>query len=133
MKEFTLSPGDLARCHQIASGHKSRIRAIVEQVGIQTGVPVAHILGRRRDKRTANARQLAMYVCVKAGFSRPAIGAEFNRDQSTVTHGYQAELARRKVLQSAGYGLKMDGPGGVTSAHPGPDHRQSERETANHG
>jgi chromosomal replication initiation ATPase DnaA len=90
-----LSDADLLRCQQIASYSKSEIRKIIETVGAACDVPVAHILGRRKTMKIAHARQLAMYVAVKAGHSRNAVGIAMNRDQSTVTHGYEAEKRRR--------------------------------------
>ena len=44
--------------------------------------------GTQRNKGTAEARQLAMYLCRKmTNLSLPDIGKEFNRDHATVIHG----------------------------------------------
>jgi chromosomal replication initiator protein len=53
------------------------------------------LLSARRDKQTALARQLAMYVCrevTRASF--PAIGQFFGRDHSTVVHACRIVTAR---------------------------------------
>jgi chromosomal replication initiation ATPase DnaA len=90
-----LSPEDLRRCREVALLHHTEIRKIVDAIGAACDVPVAHILSRRKTMKIAMARQLAMYVAVKAGHSRTMIGIAMNRDQSTVTHGYEAEKRRR--------------------------------------
>jgi hypothetical protein len=62
----------------------------------------AHKLGsKKRDQRTAFARQVAMYLCRKITESSfPSIGAHFNRDHSTVIHGCNL-IARRTASERA--------------------------------
>lgn len=90
-----LSQADIARARQIAAQSKGVIRQIIEAVAAEADVPVAHILGRRLDRKTVQARQLAMYVAVRAGHSLPKVGEVFNRDHTTVLHGVRAEERRR--------------------------------------
>lgn len=53
------------------------------------------LLSARRDKQTAFARQLAMYLCREVTHaSFPTIGKFFGRDHSTVVHGCRIVAAR---------------------------------------
>ena len=53
------------------------------------------LLSARRDKHTAFARQLAMYLCREITHaSYPSIGQFFGRDHSTVVHGCRIVVAR---------------------------------------
>ena len=48
----------------------------------------ARLRGTLKNKNTAEARQVAMYLCRKlTNLSLPDIGREFGRDHSTVLHG----------------------------------------------
>ena len=126
-----LKPADIARCKEISDQHKGPIRRLIEDVAAETGVPVRHILSRKRDAKTSEARQLAMFLAVRAGNSLPKVGDVFGRDHTTVLYGVRAEMQRRAIpLQALENPAKISGPGGVTSATPGPDHRQSDKETA---
>lgn len=52
-------------------------------------IKVEDLEGKRRTKKIANARQLAMYLCREmTDSSLPKIGEEFNRDHTTVLHAY---------------------------------------------
>ena len=132
-----LTECDIARCHQIVRDHKALIRSILEQVAGITGISVARLVGPRQDRQSTQARQICYYIAVREGVTREEIGDAMGREQSTVTHGFQAECKRRgedpKALQRIENPAKISGPGGVTSATPGPDHRQSDKETAHHG
>lgn len=120
---IALSEADIARCREIADQHKTAIRLMIEEVAAETGVPVKHILGRKMDRQTVHARQLAMFLAVRAGNSLPKVGAVFNRDHTTVLHGVRAEERRRaNSLQALEHAAKLNGPGGASNATPGPDH-----------
>ena len=121
-----LKPADIARCKEISDQHKGPIRRLIEDVAAETGVPVRHILSRKRDAKTSEARQLAMFLAVRAGNSLPKVGDVFGRDHSTVLYGVRAEMQRRAItLQRIENPAKMNGSGGVTSATPDPDHQPS--------
>ncbi len=90
-----LTPADLDRCRKIRDGAVGPVMLIAEEVAAATGVPVRAILGRRRDAKTVEARQLVMFLARRHGMSFPAIGYALNRDHSTVKHGVAAEAARR--------------------------------------
>jgi Bacterial dnaA protein helix-turn-helix len=126
MSRIQLTPDDLARCHAIANHKRDTIRSIMRQVAAKTGITMARLVGPRQDKQTAETRQLCYYIAVRAGMTREEIGEVLGRDQSSVTQGYYAECKRRGEtpisLRKSAAGAKMSGPGGVTSAHPGPDH-----------
>lgn len=90
-----LTPDDIRRCRQIAEHEIGAIREIVSQVAEATGIPYKAIMGVRRDGRTVQARQLAMYVARRAGWSLPRIAYAFSRDHTTILHGVRAEAKRR--------------------------------------
>ena len=61
------------------------------------------LLGYRRDQRVAAARHVAMYLLREiTGDSYPALGKFFNRDHSTIIHGYKK--VERRMLDSPEYG-----------------------------
>lgn len=61
---------------------------IIETVAKDFGVTTEDILSKRRDKRIAEPRQIAIYICrTLTSLSTTAIGAEFGgRDHTTVMH-----------------------------------------------
>lgn len=62
------------------------IRAIVAAVSHQTGIPQAEILGQSRVRDVAKARQAAMALARRQGYSYPQIGRVFQRDHTTIIH-----------------------------------------------
>lgn len=50
-------------------------------------LPMEDLMGRRRTKTIALARQTAMYLLRSVGLSLSEIGAVFSRDHTTVLHG----------------------------------------------
>lgn len=50
------------------------------------GVTVEAINGQRRPAKVAAARQIAMFLAHRAGFTLQATGAAFRRDHATVIH-----------------------------------------------
>ena len=64
-----------------------RFRAAVEAVSNVTGVKRRHILGKRRFRRYADARQMAMQLVRQSTkLTVTGIGRLFDRDHSTVIH-----------------------------------------------
>ena len=64
--------------------------AIVEAISTHFGVPVEAIKGRKRDKKTAQARQVAMYLLrEESQLGLSTIGKILGgKDHTTVSHGY---------------------------------------------
>lgn len=68
----------------------------MELAEAETGVTVAEILGPDRLRRTARARQMAMYFAARrAGLSLRQISRAFGRTFSTVAFNVRAEAQRR--------------------------------------
>lgn len=63
-----------------------RLHALLDGAAREAGVPVAVILGYRRQPAIVLARQRAMRVAFEEGFSSPQIGRVFNRDHTTVLY-----------------------------------------------
>jgi len=61
---------------------------IIETVAKDAGLTTEELLSKRRDKKIAEPRQIAMYICrTQTTLSTTAIGAEFGgRDHTTVMH-----------------------------------------------
>lgn len=68
---------------------------IVSEVAEEYGVRPDEILGPRRFKRLAEARQEAMRRCRETGRTSGQIAREFRRDPTTVLHGIARAEARR--------------------------------------
>lgn len=81
----------------------SEIQAIQRKVAAYYGLTMTELMSRKRDRRVSVPRQVAMYLaCTQTGQSFPAIGRMFQRDHTTILHGYnkvQKDLARDEVLQ----------------------------------
>ncbi|HEY2772912.1 MAG TPA: chromosomal replication initiator protein DnaA [Candidatus Binatia bacterium] len=71
---------------------------VEKEVASHFGLRIADLRARRRTKKIAEARQVAMYLMrQKAGASYPVIGAHLGgRDHSTVIHACQQVERRRK-------------------------------------
>lgn len=71
---------------------------VEKEVASHYGLRVGDLRARRRTKKVAEARQIAMYLMrQKAGASYPVIGAHLGgRDHSTVIHACQSIERRRK-------------------------------------
>ena len=93
-----------------AAGAETKMRRdidlIVTAVAEMTGVSYLRIKGGGRDRRTARARQLVMYLAGKGGWSSPAIGRALHRDHSTVLYGIGVI---REILEG---GKPIDAPDG---------------------
>lgn len=64
-----------------------RFRTAVQAVSNVTGIKRRHILGRRRFRRYADARQMAMQLVRQSTkLTVTSIGRLFDRDHSTVIH-----------------------------------------------
>jgi len=71
------------------------IEKIQSGLAERLNIPLGTLISRRRDNRTAFARQLGYYLCRKhAGASFPCIGESFNRDHSSIIHGVRAISGR---------------------------------------
>jgi len=92
-----LDETDLQRCAEIrtANFERARLTRIVEDVSEMTEVPFAEIIGNSRSRAIAHARQLAIFVARREGFSYPVIGGFFNRDHTSCIHAVEAETKRR--------------------------------------
>ena len=91
---------------ETAAGRSLRldnISMMVVDVAAEAGIPPAAILGPRRDKRTAQARQAVMYMARLDGHSLNDIGRVLSRDHTTIMHGIKAHEAR---MNRAERGLK---------------------------
>lgn len=74
------------------------LHALVEDAAREAGVPVAVILGHRRQAVIVRARQRAMKAAFEAGFSAPQIGRAFNRDHTTVLYAAGTLKKRPRYL-----------------------------------
>ena len=90
-----LSPEDVRRCRDIVLRDADRVAMIVSAVAEATGIHSKAILGVRRDKATAQARQLVMYIARREGLTFEAIAYQLRRDHTTILHGVRAEKKRR--------------------------------------
>lgn len=80
----------------------ARMAALVAVVSQQMCIHQAHIMGRSRQRRHAQARQLAMALCYDlTGASITDIARYFDRDRATVHH---ALVATRQRLAPPGSG-----------------------------
>ena len=94
---FVLSPADAARCQSIVIQKRGVVYQIACAVSVETGLPVADILGRRRFQSHVEARQLVMYLAKQQGLSYSKIARAMGLDHTTIMHGVKAEAARRAV------------------------------------
>ena len=66
---------------------KSSVESIIQDVSLETGVPVEDIKSYSRLRPKARARQIVMYRAKKIGHSLTLIGYMLNRDHTSVLHG----------------------------------------------
>ncbi len=72
------------------------MRLIVEETAAAHGVTVAEMMGPRRIRRIAHARQEAMAtIYAETKFSYPQVGEFFGRDHTTVIHAVRRVAERR--------------------------------------
>jgi chromosomal replication initiator protein len=75
---------------------------VIEAVAAGCDLRPGELLGRQRTQHLVRARQIAMYLCRKhTGLSFPALGRVFERDHTTVQHGFekvQSSLASDREL-----------------------------------
>jgi hypothetical protein len=69
----------------------------LDEVSFVHGVSRDDILGDRRFKPIAHARQHAMWLLSDWGYGLAEIGRKLGRDHSTVFHGVAAHEARRRA------------------------------------
>lgn len=83
------------------------VKTIVAVTAAHFGMTLRDFTGRRRDVRTARARQVAMYLSYRlTGRSLPQIGLHLGgRDHSTVLHGVQTV---QKLIDSSDEKLIAD-------------------------
>lgn len=131
---MTLSIEDIKRCREIALGANGLIMDIVRAVSEQTEIPIKAILSDAKTRPLAQARWLICYIAhVDHGHPLTAIARVLRyKDHTGVLYGVQQEAECRR-LQSIECADKMNGPGSVTSAHPGPTIGDLSEEIANHG
>lgn len=78
----------MSKCERpLSVEERERGMALVEIAAREYGVSPEDVLGDRRLLMTAQARQAAMVVLRRAGWTTSAIGALLNRDHSTVSTG----------------------------------------------
>jgi chromosomal replication initiator protein len=64
------------------------IERIQSSLAERMNIPLGTLISRKRDNRTAFARQLGYYLCRKhTDASFPLIGESFGRDHSSIIHG----------------------------------------------
>jgi chromosomal replication initiator protein len=69
---------------------KVSVQTIIDVVADHLRIPVADLLGKKRNKEIVVPRQIAMYLAREmAGMSYPDIGRAFDRDYTTVIHSYE--------------------------------------------
>lgn len=91
-----LSPDDLKRCTTIAEQGAGAVKAYVDAVSVQTGIPSRQFYALTRDRgEVSEARQLIMFAAHRGGVSIRQIAIALNRDRSTVLHGIRREAERR--------------------------------------
>jgi chromosomal replication initiator protein len=74
------------------------IERIQSSLAERMNIPLGMLISRKRDNRTAFARQLGYYLCRKhARASFPLIGESFNRDHSSIIHGVRAISGRMEA------------------------------------
>ena len=75
----------------LMAGDRTTMRKVILAVADASGVTIDEILGPRRRREIAWARQYAMFLCREMGLgSYPIIGDAFERDHSTVQHAVKA-------------------------------------------
>jgi len=83
---------------------KVSVQTIIDVVADHLRIPVADLLGKKRNKEIVVPRQIAMYLAREmAGMSYPDIGRAFDRDYTTVIHSYEkikAELKKDANLKN---------------------------------
>ncbi len=80
---------------------KVEVETIIEVVSEHFKMPVADILGKKRNKEIVQPRQIAMYLAREmGGMSYPDIGRAFDRDYTTVIHSY--EKVKTEVKRDSG-------------------------------
>ena len=98
---------ETVRYYSTAEAETVKIEAetIIEVVAEHFEIPVADLLGKKRNKEIVMPRQIAMYVAREmGGMSYPDIGRAFDRDYTTVIHSYEkvkAELKKDTGLRGA--------------------------------
>jgi hypothetical protein len=60
---------------------------MIEELAQLTGIPESEILGGKRDRKTADVRQMYWYLLRRSGYSYPAIGRLCGRNHSTIVNG----------------------------------------------
>jgi hypothetical protein len=79
----------------VARDRAPSMKEIAESVSWRYGVPMEDLRGPSRLKAFALARQAAMYeMVVEDRWSLPQIGLYFDRDHTTVLHGYRRHAQR---------------------------------------
>lgn len=91
-----MTPDDIRRARSIAQSKTRRVWQIVAEVAKATGVSGRAILGPRRDAKTVQARQLAMFIAYRDGMTQEAIGRAMGRDHTTVSAAISREAKRRE-------------------------------------
>jgi chromosomal replication initiator protein len=83
---------------------KVEVETIIQVVSEHYSMPVADILGKKRNKEIVGPRQVAMYLAREmAGMSYPDIGRAFGRDYTTVIHSFEkvrADVIKDSALRS---------------------------------
>jgi chromosomal replication initiator protein len=86
---------------------KPDIEAIQRFVSDCFHIGLAELKSKKRTQRVAFCRQVAMYLCRKiTSNSFPHIGAQFDRDHSTVIHAFN--LIERRVNNDAAFRLSIE-------------------------
>lgn len=74
---------------------RPHVKAIVDRVATETGIPVSDIMGRKKTAAIIEARFRCYAEANDAGFSYSAIGRAMKRDHTTVMAGAERHRAMR--------------------------------------
>ena len=94
---------DLARqvvddTQQDAAARQPSEREALDAVSAHFGIDAQALRGSKRDKKTALARQVAMYILTEdAGMSATAIARALDKKHPTVLHGYKTIQSKQNV------------------------------------
>lgn len=96
----------LGQCHD-GGPPAVRLEDVEREVTSHFGLKAGELRVRRRTKKVAEARQVAMYLMRHhAGASYPSIGAHLGRDHSTVIHACQS--IERRCKEDSRFRLVID-------------------------
>lgn len=82
---------------------------ILKIASIETGVPVADIVGASRDRHNFKARKLFVFLARNLGHSFPSIAREINRDHTTAMSAFDNAKKDQDIVRISERRLMRDG------------------------